>query len=301
VNCQERKDLMLLYVAGALEPGEETELRGHLSRGCPQCAGALAEAETTLHQVPLGLVRVGAPAGAWERIESRVALKEQMAPEQSVTDRAVLDAPFTRRRGGAGMWLGWAAAAVIAVAVGVPLRNANKRLDENKVQIAALETQAGRVGKLEETVGTLQVQLNEVKTQDQAMSVKLASAEKLSGDLQQKVDMMMKADSAAVKGDAQAEAQGRLFWDKSTGMFTLYVSNAKAVPEGKMYQLWILPQDGKPMPSTVEAHDQAGMLVLSGKVPAGAGAPKGAAVTIEPPGGSAEPTMPLQFAAVMGP
>jgi anti-sigma-K factor RskA len=55
VDCAERKDLILLYAAGVLEPAEAAELRQHLAAGCPRCAGVFAEAEATLALVPLHL------------------------------------------------------------------------------------------------------------------------------------------------------------------------------------------------------------------------------------------------------
>ena len=44
---------MLLYVTDGLEPAEAQELRAHLASGCPQCAGALAEAQATVGHLPM--------------------------------------------------------------------------------------------------------------------------------------------------------------------------------------------------------------------------------------------------------
>ncbi len=78
VTCQERRDLLLLYVAGGLEPAETEATREHLLTGCPACAGALAEAEATFHQIPLSLPMRTAPEGVWDKLEMRIALKEQV-------------------------------------------------------------------------------------------------------------------------------------------------------------------------------------------------------------------------------
>jgi anti-sigma-K factor RskA len=55
LDCEQRKDLILLYLAGALDAGEAAELREHMAGGCPVCAGHWAEAEATLAMLPLSL------------------------------------------------------------------------------------------------------------------------------------------------------------------------------------------------------------------------------------------------------
>jgi hypothetical protein len=65
---------LLLYVTDtdALEVAERDELRAHLASGCPACAGALAEAQATVAQLPQALPRVPPPAGARDRLMQRV-------------------------------------------------------------------------------------------------------------------------------------------------------------------------------------------------------------------------------------
>lgn len=100
MECQERKDLILLYAAGMLDPGESAELRQHLASGCPVCAGHFAEAEATLAMLPLSLAAQPAPP----------ALKYSILNQARAT-----------RAGAARGWdriiLSGAIAAVLAVAV----------------------------------------------------------------------------------------------------------------------------------------------------------------------------------------
>ncbi len=72
MTCEERKDLILEYAAGALSPAEHDELRAHLVSGCPSCAGALAEAEATLAHLPLALPGDAPPKSARDRLMQRV-------------------------------------------------------------------------------------------------------------------------------------------------------------------------------------------------------------------------------------
>jgi anti-sigma-K factor RskA len=72
MTCDERKDQLLLYAAGALDDAERDALAAHLASGCPQCAGALAEAEATLAQMPMDLPPAAPSPGARKRLMQRV-------------------------------------------------------------------------------------------------------------------------------------------------------------------------------------------------------------------------------------
>lgn len=72
MTCDERRDLILMYVAGALEPAEADELRAHLATGCVRCAASLDEAERIIHALPAALPQEAAPPGAWRKLESRI-------------------------------------------------------------------------------------------------------------------------------------------------------------------------------------------------------------------------------------
>src|SRR6185437_3650856 len=73
MTCQERRDLMLLYATDALDVSEATEVRAHLASGCPECTGALAEAEAVVAHLPATLERVYPPADARARLTAKVA------------------------------------------------------------------------------------------------------------------------------------------------------------------------------------------------------------------------------------
>jgi anti-sigma-K factor RskA len=72
LNCRDRKDLILLDAADALEPAEQAELRRHLATGCPQCAGYLAEAEAMLGQLTAAGGSMPPPSTARNRLMRRV-------------------------------------------------------------------------------------------------------------------------------------------------------------------------------------------------------------------------------------
>jgi anti-sigma-K factor RskA len=72
MTCDERKDLILLYAADALDEAEGQELRTHLRGGCATCAQVLAEAEDTVARFPEALAPVDPPPAALNRLMRRV-------------------------------------------------------------------------------------------------------------------------------------------------------------------------------------------------------------------------------------
>jgi anti-sigma-K factor RskA len=72
MTCDERKDLILLYAADALDEAEQQELRTHLRGGCATCTQVLAEAEDTMSRLPEGLTPVEPPPAALNRLMRQV-------------------------------------------------------------------------------------------------------------------------------------------------------------------------------------------------------------------------------------
>ncbi len=84
----------------------------------------------------------------------------------------------------------------------------------------------------------------------------------------------------------------QLFWDRARNRAILHGFRMRPVPQGRAYQLWFI-QGGKPVPSVTFKPEPGGdASVERVDVPAG-GDISGAAVTIEPEGGSAQPTSPI--------
>ena len=72
MTCDDRRDQMLLYVVGALDDDERQSLEQHLQTGCPQCAGALAEARAIIKHLPLALDPVDPPPRTKGRLMERI-------------------------------------------------------------------------------------------------------------------------------------------------------------------------------------------------------------------------------------
>jgi anti-sigma-K factor RskA len=91
-------------------------------------------------------------------------------------------------------------------------------------------------------------------------------------------------------GDPQPGIQ--LFWDEKKNTAIIHGYAIKQVPSGREYQLWFI-RDGKPVPSVTFTPESDGHVKVERiQVPTG-GAVSAAAVTVEPAGGSSQPTSPI--------
>jgi hypothetical protein len=98
---------------------------------------------------------------------------------------------------------------------------------------------------------------------------------------------------AATKNAVQPEGRASFIPWKGL-VFT--ASHMKKAPQGKTYQLWLIPENGAPMPAGTFNPDERGNVALIMPKMVKAPPAKMFAVTIEPDGGSQTPTMPIIMA-----
>jgi anti-sigma-K factor RskA len=117
------------------------------------------------------------------------------------------------------------------------------------------------------------------------------------------VDMMRMLtgyDSDAVRvtlvaTNAKPQPTGRAVYSPKTGRLVLLASNFAPVPQDKAYQLWLIPQQGAPIPAGVFKPDAKGTATMMLPSMPKDVQTKAFAITIEPAGGSATPTMPIML------
>jgi anti-sigma-K factor RskA len=97
------------------------------------------------------------------------------------------------------------------------------------------------------------------------------------------------------------QPQIKTVYSKQQGSLLLMASNLNPLPENKIYQLWLLPADGSaPMSAGWFKPDGRGNGMMFHKMASAGINAKGFAVTIEPPGGSQTPTMPIVMEPAAG-
>ncbi len=271
MHHDELRELAASYALETLSDEERRTFEQHLDV-CPECAAEAASLRATVAE----LAYAASPQQAPAHLRARVLQAIEAAPAVlSQTSRPVTANP---PRSAANAW--WLAAAAVlgAILVGgyaLTLRAHIGFLDQELREARAQTASAQR------QLVDAQAQLARARIDVQRVNLTttiLASPDVLKVDL---------------KGQGPASAAiGRAFWSRSRGvLFT--ASSLPPLPPSKAYQLWILPvSDAPPLGAGLLTVDAEGRGVVVGDVPAGA-TPKGFAVTMEPAGGSATPTMPI--------
>ena len=128
-------------------------------------------------------------------------------------------------------------------------------------------------------------------------SVKFFERERLESEKQRRVADILQAPDATgydilpVKYPAPPPS-GRAIYSRERGLVFI-ASNLKSVPSQKVYELWLIPKQGAPIPAGVFKPDSRGSAtVINPPLPPGVEA-KAFAITIEPEEGSSTPTMPI--------
>ena len=95
-------------------------------------------------------------------------------------------------------------------------------------------------------------------------------------------------------GKSAPQPFGKAMYHRSQGHLMFLASNLPALPERKVYELWLIPMSGAaPMPAgTFMPDEKGGAMVMDPPMPAGTEA-KAFAVTVENAPGSEKPTMPM--------
>lgn len=101
----------------------------------------------------------------------------------------------------------------------------------------------------------------------------------------------MRVTVVAAKTPPQPEGKAIYSRDRSSLIFL--ASNFQSLPAQKVYELWLIPTNGAPIPAGIfkpDAHGSA--TVINPPLPRGVEA-KAFAITVEPESGSSAPTMPI--------
>lgn len=164
-------------------------------------------------------------------------------------------------------WMGWAAAAGLAIAAG-------SLYHEREVQRAQLAAQAGIIDRL---------------TADAAGARQLLDT--ITDPLAKQVTLSRASTTAA------PEPAGRTIYVAEKGALIFLGSNLEPLEQYKTYELWLIPADHRdPIPAGTFRPDTRGNAsVILPPLPRGFEA-KAFGVTIEGEGGSQTPTMPIVLA-----
>jgi anti-sigma-K factor RskA len=254
---------LALYAMQALTPEENHVVQAHLD-DCAYCRAALAESFVDVALIGMSAEQKALPEGVRQRLMARIANTPQAAASV-VKPAADLPVQEKRTAGFGWGWLGWAAAAAtLAIAAYLVYANLQleRKINENRGQIAQLAAQAGRAQELTDAL-----------TSPTAKRVTLTESRQ------------------------PAHPVGHATYLSQRGALIFVASNLRPLAADKTYQLWLIPADGKaPIPAGLFRPDAGGSAsVILPPLPVGVEA-KAFGVTIEDAQGSATPTLPIVMA-----
>jgi anti-sigma-K factor RskA len=247
------------YAMQNLPLEESASIREHL-QNCAPCRTELAEVCGDLALLGLAVEQRPLPEGARERFLEKIADAPAVKPQDKLAEITPIAAKSTRR--GSGFWIPWIAAAalaIVAVSLGVQNRALNDELQDESRLVTNLAAQASRAQ-----------QVLEVLTAPSAQRVTLT------------------------EGKAPAEPTARATYLPERGGLVLQATNLKPLPDGKTYELWVIPANGKPpVPAGLFRPDTVGTATLVLPPLASGIQAKAFGVTIENASGSDAPTSPI--------
>ena len=247
-----REEDLELYALGALPEAEAAAVKAHAA-GCRECEQKLAKARGLVAALAFAAPQEIPPSTAKEGLFMRIAA-EHSAKRQRGAAREV---KTTSTR-----WWNWillpatAALAVFCFALWQQNRQLSKKLGESRREVANLENQRLRVKGLVNVLAS-----------PETITVKLAGTEN------------------------ESLASGVVRYNLRLGVVA-YKAELPPPPKDKIYQMWLVPQDGAAISAGVFAQGSPGEdVVWTAQVPPNTH-PKAFAVTLEPAGGMPQPTGP---------
>jgi anti-sigma-K factor RskA len=259
MNWDEVRELAPLYALGALDAETARAVEASLRAASAEQRREIAEWREIVALLPQSLPGVSPPAHLKERLLLRIADQAQETPIETAiaesateqTESKVLPfSPWRRAESRTTRWLLVAATILLALTNAYLLWRNVSLLRDREAISQELE---GWKRQLEDFVspGTKVIQM---------------------------------------VGDETPEANAKVFWDTKRQQWVIYIFNLPAPPSDKEYQLWYVTKDAK-ISAAVFQTDAQGQRVLKLSLPAEALPGLAAtAVTLEPKGGSAQPT-----------
>jgi anti-sigma-K factor RskA len=265
------KAIAPLYVIGALDEKTAHEVEASLDSATPQQRRVIARWRDVATLLPQALPLQTPPDYIRERLLSRIAEQSQQTPievavEESTSkemaeqgENKILSLVQTRRaESRAVRWMLIAATALLALGFGYLFK-----------QNADLAQKLGALAK-----------------ERDSLSSELAERRRQVDDL-----VSPRTRVIAMVGEETPQANAKLVWDTKAQQWAIYIFDLPAPPSDKDYQLWYVTKNSSKINAAVFRTDSAGRIVLKLTLPLDVLAGLAAtAVTLEPRGGSPQPT-----------
>lgn len=274
------------FVVGALDPDEMLTIEEYIQTH-PELMARVHELEIAASRLAYAAPAQPLPRDLQAKVinRARASLPPRTppvsaAPPQRPPLRAAQPAPS---RGVAAWWrrrglfdIGLAGAVAAALILGVMLWQALGEAGGLRRQVQELEQQ----------VAAALAENSAIRAQNVELQIQLQSR------LNQLASLAGVTQMVALGGtEAAPQANGALYVRDGQG--TLILSNLESLSAEQIYQLWLIPADGAPIPAGLlgQAGEQVETITL--ELPATLDGIDAVGISVEPPGGSAAPTGPI--------
>ena len=264
------KAIAPLYVIGALDEKTAHDVEAALHSATPEQQRVIARWREVVALLPQALPLQTPPDYLRERLLNRIAEETPQTPIEIAVEESTLKEiaergekkvlPFVQPRRAesrTARWLLIAATALLALAS------------------AYLFTQSAKLAR----------ERDDLSRERNSLTEEMAAWRRQVDDI-----VSPRTKVIAMVGDETPQANAKVFWDTETQKWVIYVFDLPAPPSDKDYQLWYVTKNAK-ISAAVFRTDEQGQTVLKLTLPPDALAGLAAtAVTLEPRGGSPQPT-----------
>jgi anti-sigma-K factor RskA len=289
---EQGQEVAALYALGALSQNEARAFESHLREGCAACQQELEEFDRVVGTLGTSAGQVAPPAYLRDLLKARLDKEEQAPVQAGVPQASIIQFPHQHksveppvekpRSSPARTWLPWAVAASLLIAClgSVLLWQSDRRA----LQASIDESKAERLAALRE-----RDELRSSLSKQEVRSQELAQINAILASPDQPVVLSLKMTEDAPA--TMAASSATVYWNKQ-GHKWLVSADLPRPPEGKAYQLWFITPGG-PVSAGLMKPDETGHGFMVVNVPSDAETIVAAAITLEPEGGSPQPTSPV--------
>lgn len=281
VITPESQEQAALCALGALSQHDARAFESHVREGCTVCELDLNQFEMTAGILALAVEPVAPPAYLRDILTARIQREdtEQSLPAPVIPfpDRPAPSLheprPSSRASTSFGVLLPWAAAAALLVAFIFSL--AMWRSEHRALQAEAERTRDALAGNIR-----LKAQLDK----EAASATELTEVNSVLSSTQWRIIPLAGQEPAS-------SSSAKIYWD-IPGKRWVVTADLPPAPAGKVYQLWFVTADAKISAGLINP-DATGHGFAVVQLPSNLDQLAAAAVTLEPEGGSEQPTMPI--------
>jgi len=259
MTWEEVKELGPLYVIGALDVETLREVENFMRRATPEQKREFAEWHEVAAIIPVALPQTEVPAHLKDRLLSRLAAtgEPELQTQTPQTAKVISFQPRQRSESSLTRWMLMAATIALALSCGY--------LGWKNTTISA---------RLKQTTLTLEETDHRLNTLTRQLEAFLSPSTRV----------------ISMSGIETPQAHAKVVWNTEAQTWEVHIKNLPPPPSDKDYQLWYVTKDAK-INAAVFSTDNSGRGELKLSLPAEAlHGLSATAVTLEPKGGSPQPT-----------